>query len=92
MAPCWPYTWSLGILSLVRNAILHYNVAMGDKVLFMRVSRQCQVGPAWADFLKCSIQEYYGVFFPPFLDLNVENQKRDMINLLDQREKRNHTL
>ncbi|ELK09097.1 Golgi membrane protein 1 [Pteropus alecto] len=25
-------------------------------------------------------------------DLNVENQKRDMINLLDQREKRNHTL
>ena len=49
------------------------------------------MGPTWAGFSKCLILEHF-VFFLSFLVLNAENQEGDTINLLDQHEKRNHTL
>lgn len=79
---------SFAILSLMSNEVPHYNVTLGDSPLSRHLS---QMGPAWAGFSKCLILENF-VFFLSFLVLNAENQKGDTINLLDQREKRNHTL
>lgn len=84
----------LAILSLISSAIPNCNVTVGDTVLFYDTASRhlCPMGPAWAGFLKMFNTRTLCCCCFPFLVLNAENQKGGTINLLEQREKRNHTL